>query len=96
MDPLVYGDYPFVMKSLVRNALPKFSEEEKELVKGANDFIGVNYYTSRYASTLPIDADDSPQSHDQYQYVDLKGTCSTTIYIEDYYGCFLLHRRRDR
>ncbi|XP_050256644.1 beta-glucosidase 13-like [Quercus robur] len=72
MDPLVYGDYPFVMKALVRNALPKFSEEEKELVKGAYDFIGVNYYTSRYASTLPIDADDSPQSHDQYQYVDLK------------------------
>ncbi|XP_065637711.1 furostanol glycoside 26-O-beta-glucosidase isoform X2 [Quercus suber] len=73
MDPLVYGDYPFVMKVLVRNALPKFSEEEKELVKGAYDFIGVNYYTLRYASTLPIDADDSPQSIDQYQYVDLKG-----------------------
>ncbi|XP_075664483.1 furostanol glycoside 26-O-beta-glucosidase-like [Castanea sativa] len=72
MDPLVYGDYPFVMKSLVRNALPKFSEEDKELVKGAYDFVGVNYYTSRNASTLPIDADDSPQSHDQYQYVDLK------------------------
>lgn len=62
MDPLVYGDYPFVMKALVRNALPKFSEEEKELVKGAFDFIGVNYYTSRYASTLPIDAGDSPQA----------------------------------
>nr|POE53697.1 furostanol glycoside 26-o-beta-glucosidase [Quercus suber] len=62
MDPLVYGDYLFVMKALVRNALPKFSEEEKELVKGAFDFIGVNYYTSRYASTLPIDADDSPQA----------------------------------
>ncbi|KAF8378127.1 hypothetical protein HHK36_029464 [Tetracentron sinense] len=72
MDPLVYGDYPFAMKALVRGGLPKFSEEEQKLVKGAYDFIGVNYYTSRYAKSFQINTDDSYQRHDQYQYVDLK------------------------
>lgn len=62
-------------------------KKKNRLVKGAYDFIGVNYYTSHYASTLPIDADDSHQCHDQYQYVDLKGIYSTLMSIVDYYSC---------
>ncbi|KAM7509812.1 hypothetical protein LguiB_008687 [Lonicera macranthoides] len=70
---MVYGDYPFIMKALVRDALPTFTEEEKSLVKGSLDFIGVNYYTSRYATALPLDANQSYTSQDQYQRVDLTG-----------------------
>ncbi|PON63682.1 Glycoside hydrolase [Trema orientale] len=55
MEPLVYGDYPESMKSLVKERLPTFTDEEKELVKGSFDFIGINYYTSRYAkSGVPV------------------------------------------
>ena len=70
---MVFGDYPFIMKALVRDALPKFTDEEKALVKGSYDFIGVNYYTSRYAVALPINPDDTITTQDQYQRVELTG-----------------------
>ncbi|XP_020526269.1 beta-glucosidase 12 [Amborella trichopoda] len=52
MDPLTRGDYPISMRSLVRKRLPKFTKEESELVKGSFDFIGLNYYTARYAASV--------------------------------------------
>ncbi|XP_020586503.1 beta-glucosidase 24-like isoform X2 [Phalaenopsis equestris] len=54
MDPLVYGDYPFSMRSLVGGRLPKFSAEASEKLKGSFDFIGLNYYTARYARSVPF------------------------------------------
>ncbi|XP_021829907.1 cyanogenic beta-glucosidase-like isoform X2 [Prunus avium] len=50
MDPLTNGDYPHSMRSNVRERLPKFTKEESKLLKGSFDFIGINYYTARYAS----------------------------------------------
>ncbi|KAL6273426.1 hypothetical protein ACE6H2_024118 [Prunus campanulata] len=50
MDPLTNGDYPHSMRSNVRERLPKFTKEESNLLKGSFDFIGLNYYTARYAS----------------------------------------------
>lgn len=47
---MVFGDYPITMRNIVKERLPTFTEEEKELVKGSFDFIGLNYYTSRYAT----------------------------------------------
>ncbi|KAM1115670.1 hypothetical protein TB2_006194 [Malus domestica] len=52
MDPLTNGDYPHSMRSLVKERLPKFTDEESKLINGSFDFIGVNYYTARYASKL--------------------------------------------
>ncbi|KAL5545021.1 hypothetical protein UlMin_008805 [Ulmus minor] len=57
MEPLVYGDYPESMKNLVKERLPSFSKKEKELIKGSFDFIGINYYTSRYARASNISMD---------------------------------------
>lgn len=48
MDPLVYGDYPNVMKKNVGSRLPAFTKLESNQVKGSFDFIGVNYYLSVY------------------------------------------------
>ncbi|XP_004301037.1 PREDICTED: beta-glucosidase 27-like [Fragaria vesca subsp. vesca] len=48
-----YGDYPKVMRHLVKERLPCFTEEEKSLVKGSFDFIGINYYTTRYGKNDP-------------------------------------------
>ncbi|XP_044968312.1 beta-glucosidase 12-like [Hordeum vulgare subsp. vulgare] len=53
LDPLSRGDYPRSMKVLVGNRLPQFTKKQSELVKGAFDFIGINYYTTNYAGSLP-------------------------------------------
>lgn len=52
MEPLVYGQYPKSMRDLVRERLPKITKAEKNLLKGSLDFIGINYYTSRYAKNV--------------------------------------------
>ncbi|KAK3142309.1 hypothetical protein QOZ80_4BG0344900 [Eleusine coracana subsp. coracana] len=53
MDPLIRGEYPLSMRTLVGNRLPQFTMEQSELVKGSFDFIGLNYYTANYADNLP-------------------------------------------
>ncbi|KAJ8760062.1 hypothetical protein K2173_010918 [Erythroxylum novogranatense] len=53
MEPLINGDYPHSMRSLVGRRLPKFSEEQFKSVKGSFDFLGLNYYTANYAAYLP-------------------------------------------
>ncbi|XP_047067450.1 beta-glucosidase 12-like isoform X1 [Lolium rigidum] len=53
MDPLTRGVYPHSMRKLVGNRLPRFTKEQSKLVKGAFDFIGINYYTANYADSLP-------------------------------------------
>ena len=50
MDPLTSGDYPNSMRSLVRTRLPKFTAEQSKLLIGSFDFIGLNYYSTTYAS----------------------------------------------
>ncbi|PHU30133.1 Beta-glucosidase 12 [Capsicum chinense] len=52
IDPLTYGDYPANMHKLVKDRLPKFTQEEVEMVKGSYDFLGTNYYTSTYAVNM--------------------------------------------
>ncbi|KAL5057649.1 hypothetical protein RYX36_029253 [Vicia faba] len=53
LDPLFKGDYPTSMKELVGDRLPKFTEEEKKLIKGSLDFIGINYYRSFFGKDEP-------------------------------------------
>lgn len=60
------GDYPAIVRQVVDenslaegrpwSRLPKFSPEEVEYCRGASDFIGLNYYTSRMV--LPATHDD--------------------------------------
>nr|XP_033509132.1 furcatin hydrolase-like [Nicotiana tomentosiformis] len=52
IDPLTSGDYPENMRRLVQDRLPKFTTEQAEMVKGSYDFLGLNYYTSNYASNV--------------------------------------------
>ncbi|KAI5318963.1 hypothetical protein L3X38_038671 [Prunus dulcis] len=62
MDPLSTGDYPHSMRSIVGERLPKFTEEQSKLLNGSFDFIGINYYSARYAS----DASDIIYLHKSY------------------------------
>ncbi|KAK6143128.1 hypothetical protein DH2020_023476 [Rehmannia glutinosa] len=50
VEPVVYGNYPRSMQSLVGSRLPKFTEEESAMLKGSFDFLGLNYYTGNYAA----------------------------------------------
>uniref|UniRef100_M1AT78 Beta-glucosidase n=1 Tax=Solanum tuberosum TaxID=4113 RepID=M1AT78_SOLTU len=43
-NPLIFGDYPDVMKRNVGSRLPEFTREESMQVKGAIDFIALNHY----------------------------------------------------
>jgi beta-glucosidase len=50
-DPIYFGDWPQSMKDMIGDRLPTFTEEQKELVKGAHDGIYFqNFYTSSYVS----------------------------------------------
>jgi len=58
-DPVVFGDYPKVMRERLGSRLPEFTAAEKQLLKGSTDFIGLNHYSTLYASaTQPLDAGD--------------------------------------
>ncbi|CAI0400607.1 unnamed protein product [Linum tenue] len=48
LHPIVYGEYPKTMQEIVGERLPKFTAEEKKMVKGSFDYIGINQYTAYY------------------------------------------------
>ncbi|XP_040382732.1 beta-glucosidase 5-like [Oryza brachyantha] len=54
LRPLVFGDYPQVMKEIVGSRLPSFTKSQSELVKGSLDFIGMNHYCSLYVNDQPL------------------------------------------
>jgi beta-glucosidase len=54
MDPITSGDYPKSMRSLVGSRLPKFNAKQVRQLIGSFDFIGLNYYSSTYASDAPM------------------------------------------
>ncbi|XP_074311899.1 beta-glucosidase 24-like isoform X2 [Silene latifolia] len=53
MDPITKGEYPHSMRSIVGDRLPKFSAEQSRMIAGSYDFVGVNYYSARYAVYNP-------------------------------------------
>lgn len=48
LHPITYGEYPKNMQEIVKDRLPKFTEDELKMVKGSVDFVGVNQYTAYY------------------------------------------------
>ncbi|XP_058083767.1 beta-glucosidase 22-like isoform X3 [Magnolia sinica] len=48
VHPVVYGDYPEIMKKNAGSRIPSFTRSESEQVKGSIDFLGVNHYTTAY------------------------------------------------
>lgn len=63
LDPIFFGDYPEVMQKRVGDRLPRFTDAQKQLLKGSCDFIGLNHYSTRYVSPSPaFTPDPDPQS----------------------------------
>ncbi|KAH7517069.1 hypothetical protein FEM48_Zijuj09G0023100 [Ziziphus jujuba var. spinosa] len=44
LDPLVFGDYPQIMKENAGSRIPAFTKAESKIVKGSFDFIGIIHY----------------------------------------------------
>jgi beta-glucosidase len=44
MYPLVYGDYPPVMRSRASGRMPGLTVEQSKKLSGSFDFIGFNHY----------------------------------------------------
>ncbi|CAM9482036.1 unnamed protein product, partial [Heterosigma akashiwo] len=53
-DPLHFGAYPAVMCELLGDRLPTFTAEQSKRLAGSFDFIGMNHYTSYYATYKPL------------------------------------------
>mmetsp|Transcript_65589 Transcript_65589/g.182927 ORF Transcript_65589/g.182927 Transcript_65589/m.182927 type:complete len:736 (-) Transcript_65589:499-2706(-) len=47
------GDYPEVMKRMYRERLPRFTEEERRLLNGSADFLGINHYGTGFSHYTP-------------------------------------------
>ncbi|KAI9343467.1 family 1 glycosyl hydrolase [Zopfochytrium polystomum] len=57
-DPVYFGRYPESMRKQLGDRLPEFTPEEAALVKGSNDFYGMNHYTANYIKHKPGPASD--------------------------------------
>ncbi|KAK1398880.1 beta-glucosidase 11-like [Heracleum sosnowskyi] len=54
LNPLVYGDYPDIMKKNAGTRIPTFTKLESRLVKGSFDFLGVNHYSTIQVEDMSI------------------------------------------
>lgn len=65
LDPLVSGNYPVGIRSVVGSRLPSFTEEQSQKIRGSLDFIGVNHYYTMYCFDVPRKS--APMSRDYFQ-----------------------------
>ncbi|RMD44884.1 hypothetical protein DV735_g355, partial [Chaetothyriales sp. CBS 134920] len=63
-DPIYFGHYPQSMIDQLGDRLPTFTPEESALLKGSNDFYGMNTYTANYIKHKP--ASSGPPALDDY------------------------------
>ncbi|KAG8067827.1 hypothetical protein GUJ93_ZPchr0005g14249 [Zizania palustris] len=63
LNPLVYGDYPEIMKKKAGSRIPSFTKEQSELIRGGTDFVGINHYSSAYISDGSNDETTDPRDY---------------------------------
>ncbi|XP_057458108.1 beta-glucosidase 11-like isoform X2 [Lotus japonicus] len=61
LNPLIFGEYPGIMKKNAGSRLPVFTKRESNLVKGSMDFLGINFYYTFLVKNNP----DSLRSEDR-------------------------------
>ena len=66
MEPLAFGDYPFIMKAVLRERLPNFTNNDITMIQNSYDFIGINYYTTQYARSRSSDFHPTFNIDDSY------------------------------
>jgi beta-glucosidase len=79
------------MRSLVGSRLPKFSKKQSKLVKGSFDFLGLNYYTSTYATDAPELSQARPSLLTDSQVITssmyFKDISLMLLYLITFYDC---------
>ncbi|XP_057785230.1 beta-glucosidase 12-like [Salvia miltiorrhiza] len=66
LEPILYGHYPQSMEECVPpDNLASFTQQERRKLQGSLDFLGLNYYTTQYASDDPHPADGEGYFADQ-------------------------------
>ncbi|KAF3647321.1 hypothetical protein FXO37_20025 [Capsicum annuum] len=94
--PLTYGDYPKNMCRLVGDRLPKFTTKQAAMVKSSYDFLGINYYTSYYASDMisPYKANISYSSDSRVDLTRMSDANVTEIEhgVNDFQRVDFIHR----
>ncbi|XP_024031929.1 beta-glucosidase 3 isoform X2 [Morus notabilis] len=53
LNPLVFGDYPVLMKKNAGSRLPAFTVQESESIRSSFDFLGLNYYFEMNVTKIP-------------------------------------------
>ncbi|KAB2607366.1 beta-glucosidase 24-like [Pyrus ussuriensis x Pyrus communis] len=92
MDPITTGDYPKSMRTYVGARLPDFTKEQSDSLNGSYDFIGINYYSARYASN-PLRNSSDPESYlndphaaSDWLYIYPKGIHDLMLYTKRKYN----------
>ncbi|KAK8949265.1 Beta-glucosidase 22 [Platanthera zijinensis] len=73
LHPLIFGDYPEIMKKNAGGRLPSFTQEQLELVKGSFDFISLNHYTSSFVSDNSNNSQLSQRDYIADKFVEIRG-----------------------
>ncbi|KAJ4828695.1 hypothetical protein Tsubulata_022848 [Turnera subulata] len=80
MDPVTFGDYPRNMRVYVGDRLPKFTIEQSNLVRGSLDFLGVNYYSARFAANVDyVDPQRLSYTNDAYRELKFEDSSGNSI-----------------
>ncbi|KAI0371234.1 beta-glucosidase 1A [Pilatotrama ljubarskyi] len=70
-DPIYKGHYPSVVKEMIGDRLPDFTDEEISIVKGSSDFFGLNTYTTQLVRE---GGNNEIQGHVKYTFTRPDGT----------------------
>lgn len=76
-DPIYFGHYPDCMRDYCGDRLPKFTETQRNRIKGSSDYFGLNHYTAKYIQykksneSTPKGWDTDQQSIESY--IDKEG-----------------------
>ncbi|GAB4851995.1 hypothetical protein Ancab_016186 [Ancistrocladus abbreviatus] len=65
LDPIIHGEYPRTMQEIVGDRLPKFTKEERLMVQGSIDLVGINQHTAYYMYNPPPQEKPQPFSYQQ-------------------------------
>ncbi|KAF7067963.1 hypothetical protein CFC21_073769 [Triticum aestivum] len=81
VEPVVRGDYPFSMRSLIGDRLPMFTELEQAKLASSCDIMGLNYYTSRFSKHIDMSSNVTPKLNidDAYSSSEIVGCDGNTI-----------------
>nr|BAO04179.1 hypothetical protein [Delphinium grandiflorum] len=75
LDPLVFGDYPRIIKKNAGSRLPSFTQHESHQIQSSYDFIGLNHYATMHVK-------DDPESLNSKQRDVIADVAAKTIFGE--------------